>query len=62
MVLVLIAGRDWLAAPIFLLLPGVGMGWAGVRGMGLVAHTVFAVGMWVKVVGSGWLAPNLNSL
>ena len=68
------AGRDWVADPTFLplwgfslltiaagwflLLPGMGLGWAGsrmeapwkVRAMGLVAHTVFAVGMWVGVL------------
>ena len=70
---VLLAGRGWLAEPTFLplwgfslltiaagwflLLPGMGLGWAGsrmeapwkARAMGLVAHTVFAVGMWVPV-------------
>ncbi|MCR9107817.1 DUF2938 family protein [Marivita sp. XM-24bin2] len=43
-----------IAAGWFLLLPGMGLGWAAsrtdnpwrVRGMGLVAHTVFALGMW----------------
>ena len=44
-----------IAAGWFLLQPGMGLGWAAsrtpspwkVRAMGLVAHTVFAVGMWV---------------
>jgi hypothetical protein len=73
-VFVLLAGRDWVAAPSFLplwgfslatiaagwflLQPGMGLGWAAsrapspwkVRAMGLVAHTVFAVGMWVEVL------------
>lgn len=43
-----------IAAGWFLLQPGMGLGWAAaktpspwkVRGMGLVAHTVFALGMW----------------
>lgn len=43
-----------IAAGWFLLQPGMGLGWAAsrtaspgrVRAMGLVAHTVFAVGMW----------------
>lgn len=71
---VLLAGRDWLASPTFvplwvfsiltiaagwfLLLPGMGLGWAAAktdrpwvaRGMGLVAHTVFAVGMFLPVI------------
>ena len=46
-----------IAAGWFLLQPGMGLGWAAsrtpspwkVRAMGLVAHTVFAVGMWVPV-------------
>ncbi len=46
-----------IAAGWFLLQPGMGLGWAAsrtpspwkVRVMGLVAHTVFAVGMWVPV-------------
>ena len=69
-VFVAVAGRAWvedpsflplwifsiltIAAGWFLLLPGLGLGWAAaktpnpwkVRAMGLVAHTVFAVGMW----------------
>lgn len=73
-IFVLLAGRDWLAAPTFwplwafsiitiaagwfLLLPGMGLGWAAskterpwkVRAMGLVAHSVFAVGMWICVL------------
>ncbi|MCG6885558.1 MAG: DUF2938 domain-containing protein [Silicimonas sp.] len=73
-VFVVLAGRDWLAAPTFLplwvfslatiaagwflLLPGMGLGWAGsrtaspwkVRGLGIVAHTVFALGMWLGVL------------
>lgn len=44
-----------IAAGWFLLQPGLGLGWAAsrtdapwtARGMGLVAHTVFALGMWV---------------
>ena len=44
-----------IAAGWFLLQPGMGLGWAAsktpnpwkVRGMGLVAHTVFALGMWL---------------
>ena len=67
---VLLAGADWVAEPTFLpvwifslitiaagwflLLPGMGLGWAAsktpspwkVRVFGLIAHTVFAVGMW----------------
>ena len=47
-----------IAAGWFLLQPGMGLGWAAsktpnpwkVRAMGLVAHTVFAVGMWVGVL------------
>lgn len=47
-----------IAAGWFLLQPGMGLGWAAsktpnpwkVRGTGLLAHTVFAVGMWVGVV------------
>lgn len=47
-----------IAAGWFLLQPGMGLGWAAsrtptpwkVRGMGLLAHTVFAVGMWAVVV------------
>lgn len=43
-----------IAAGWFLLQPGMGLGWAAartprpwlVRGMGLVAHTVFGLGMW----------------
>ncbi len=43
-----------IAAGWFLLQPGMGLGWAAsktpqpwkVRGLGLVAHTVFALGMW----------------
>ncbi len=46
-----------IAAGWFLLQPGMGLGWAAsrtanpwkVRAMGLVAHTVFAVGIWVPV-------------
>ncbi len=44
-----------IAAGWFLLQPGMGLGWAAsktpnpwkVRGLGLVAHTVFGLGMWV---------------
>lgn len=44
-----------IAAGWFLLQPGMGLGWAAsrtpspwkVRGLGLLAHTVFALGMWV---------------
>ena len=44
-----------IAAGWFLLQPGMGLGWAAsktpnpwkVRGMGLIAHTVFATGMWL---------------
>ncbi|EPX86939.1 DUF2938 domain-containing protein [Salipiger mucosus] len=44
-----------IAAGWFLLQPGMGLGWAAARtpqpwkarGMGLLAHTAFAVGMWV---------------
>lgn len=44
-----------IAAGWFLLQPGMGLGWAAsrtaspmkVRAMGLIAHTVFALGMWV---------------
>ncbi|WP_172298405.1 DUF2938 domain-containing protein [Pseudoruegeria sp. HB172150] len=47
-----------IAAGWFLLQPGMGLGWAAaktpnpwkVRGMGLVAHTVFGLGMWVGAV------------
>ncbi len=47
-----------IAAGWFLLLPGMGLGWAAsrtdnpwrVRGMGLAAHTVFAAGMWVAAL------------
>ena len=73
-IFILIAGRDWVAAPSFLplwifplltiaagwflLQPGMGAGWAAsrtpapwkARGLGLVAHTVFAVGMWIGAV------------
>ncbi|MGR3515413.1 MAG: DUF2938 family protein [Paracoccaceae bacterium] len=50
-----------IAAGWFLLQRGMGLGWAGsrtpsplrVRVMGLVAHTVFAVGMWVPAVMAG---------
>ena len=50
-----------IAAGWFLLHPGMGLGWAAsktpnpwkVRVMGLVAHTVFAVGMWVGVLTVG---------
>jgi hypothetical protein len=66
-----IMGADWLIRPGFLsawifalvtiaagwfiLLPGMGLGWAGTntptpwktRGLGLVAHTVFGLGLWV---------------
>ncbi len=50
-----------IAAGWFLLQPGMGLGWAAsqtpspwkVRMMGLVAHTVFAVGMWVGVLVVG---------
>lgn len=46
-----------IAAGWFLLQPGLGLGWAAsrtpdpwkARAMGLVAHTVFALGMWVPV-------------
>lgn len=73
-VFVVLAGRDWLAAPMFLplwlfalvtiaagwflLQPGMGLGkalsktgnpWKG-RAMGLIAHTVFGIGMWLPVV------------
>jgi len=45
----------------FLLQPGMGLGWAAARtpdpwkarGLGLVAHTWFAVGMWVVAVVTG---------
>jgi len=71
----LLAGRGWLADPVFLPLwivslvtiaagwvllhPGMGLGWAlsrtptpwKGRAMGLVAHTVFARGMWA----AAWL-------
>ncbi|NNE87948.1 MAG: DUF2938 domain-containing protein [Silicimonas sp.] len=49
-----------IAAGWFLLQPGMGLGWAAaktpspwkVRGLGLLAHTVFALGMWsVALVG-----------
>lgn len=44
-----------IAAGWFLLQPGMGLGWVAsktpnpwkVRGLGLVAHTVFAIGMWL---------------
>ena len=47
-----------IAAGWFLLQPGMGLGWAAsrtpnpwkVRAMGLVAHTVFALGMWAGIV------------
>lgn len=47
-----------IAAGWFLLQPGMGLGWAAsktpnpwkVRGLGLVAHTVFALGMWVGAI------------
>lgn len=47
-----------IAAGWFLLQPGMGLGWAAartarpwkVRGMGLVAHTVFGLGMWIGAV------------
>lgn len=50
-----------IAAGWFLLQPGMGLGWAAsktpapwkVRAMGLVAHSVFAVGMWVGVLTLG---------
>lgn len=70
MVLAIVMGSAWLAAPTFLpafvwgiltvsagwflLQPGLGLGWAAsktpnptrVRAMNLVAHTIFALGMW----------------
>ena len=70
MVFLLIVGAEWLMQPDFLsawifalvtiaagwfiLLPGMGLGWAGahtpapwkLRGLGLVAHTVFGLGLW----------------
>lgn len=47
-----------IAAGWFLLHPGMGLGWAAsktpapwkTRGLGLVAHTVFAIGMWMTVL------------
>ena len=50
-----------IAAGWFLLQPGMGLGWGAsktpnpwkVRVMGLVAHSVFAVGMWVPAVMAG---------
>lgn len=47
-----------IAAGWFLLQPGMGLGWAGsktanpwkVRGMGLLAHTMFGLGMWAMAV------------
>lgn len=50
-----------IAAGWFLLQPGMGLGWAGsktpnptkVRIMGLLAHTVFALGMWGGVLIAG---------
>lgn len=44
----------------FLLQPGMGLGWAAAktpkpwkgRGLGLVAHTLFAVGMWGGAVAA----------
>ena len=50
-----------IAASWFLLQPGLGLGWAAsrtpnpwkVRIMGLIAHTVFALGMWVGVLVVG---------
>lgn len=73
-VFAVLAGPGWLAAPSFLpvwifalatiaagwflLLPGMGLGWAGsktdapwtVRAMGLLAHTAFGLGMWAAAV------------
>jgi len=70
-VLAVIMGPAWLAAPTFLpawvfailtvgfgwflLQPGMGLGWAAsktprpwvVRGMNLLAHTVFGIGLWI---------------
>lgn len=69
-----LAGAGWLTAPTFLpvwafalatiaagwflLMPGMGLGWAGARldrpwlarGMGLLAHTAFGLGMWVAAL------------
>ncbi len=53
-----------IAAGWFLLHPGLGMGWAAskspnpwkTRGFGLLAHTVFALGMWVVALVLGPLA------
>jgi hypothetical protein len=53
-----IFGLVTIAAGWFLLQPGLGLGWAAAktatpwqaRGMGLVAHTVFATGMWVTTL------------
>jgi len=50
-----------IAAGWFLLQPGMGLGWAAsktddpwrARRMGLIAHTVFALGMWVVALGVG---------
>ena len=47
-----------IAAGWFLLQPGMGLGWAAskmpnpwkVRGLGMVAHTVFAFGMWLVAI------------
>ena len=47
-----------IAAGWFLLQPGLGLGWAAAktaapwkaRGLGLVAHTVFATGMWITTL------------
>lgn len=49
-----------IAAGWFLLQPGMGLGWAAsktsnpwkVRGLGLVAHTVFGLGMWAVALGT----------
>lgn len=73
-VLAIVMGSEWLAAPTFLpafvwgiltvsagwflLQPGLGLGWAAsktpnpmkVRAMNLVAHTIFALGMWVSAL------------
>ena len=73
-VFVLLAGSAWVAEPMFvpvwifslitiaagwfLLLPGMGLGWAAsktpspwkVRAFGLIAHTVFAAGMWAAAL------------
>lgn len=48
-----------IAAGWFLLQPGMGLGWAAsatpspwkVRGLGLLAHTAFALGMWIAALG-----------